>query len=135
MRAVVVVARELGEKRRARSAVEVAAGRGATRSVSRRSQKLPGRPHEVPLERGVGGGVGARELGVELVDDAAHLGERAVDLLARRAATSGGTSRRSFGREHLEHRVERLDAPPERLRLRELDEHAAPRAATTPRGT
>ena len=78
----------------------------ATRCVSRRSQKLPGGHTSVALERGVGGGVRARELGVELVDDAPHLGELAVDLAreerdvrrhveARAAARAPGSSGRA----------------------------------------
>ncbi len=58
--------------RRARS-------RGAPRSV-------PGGQTTSRSKARVGRGVGARELRVELVDHAPHLGERAVDLRARRAA-------------------------------------------------
>ena len=98
----------------------------ATRSVSRRSQKRPRRPDQVLLERRVGGGVRPRQLRVELVDHAPHLGEGAVDLASRTAARRAGTSRRSLGASTWNIGSSGSDAPPERLRLRQLDEHAAP---------
>ena len=85
-----------------------------------------GRPHRVALEGGVGGGVGARELGVEIVDDATNVREFAVDL-AREELRVGRQLEARIGREDLQHRVERAEATAERLRLRELDEHAPPR--------
>jgi hypothetical protein len=123
-RAVLVIARELGEERRRALAVEPREGCRDALGLA----PLPegaGRPDQVSFEGRVSGRIRPRELGVELVDDAPHFGVHAVDLLAEELHL-GRHFEAQARREHLEHGIERGRAPPERLRLRELDEHAAP---------
>jgi hypothetical protein len=118
-----MVARELGEEIGA--AFEV----GQRRHHARGLAALPeaaGRPHRVALECGVGGGIGPRELGIEIVDDATNGRKFTVDL-AREELRVRREIETRVGREDLEHRVERAETTAKRLRLRELDEHASPR--------
>src|SRR5262249_14532224 len=75
-------------------------------------EALPQRPRwkdDVPLEALVHGGVGAREEGVHLVDDLAHLRELAVDLPPEQLEARRHLETESVT-DHREHRVERAEA-------------------------